>query len=116
MWVPVFLATVVSMFFTIQSMYLKYLSQEHIGFDPSTIAFNCAGIVGAIVLIIGVTWYWQYIETFNKTLFFIGFSQSIFDSLGNASIANSLSKGPAGPVAAIAYTSILLTAFEICRL
>ena len=81
--VPVAYSVLAAVACTIYDLILAHLTDEKIGFDPTTLSFNSSSVAFIPILISGVSWYWQ-MAPFNRILFIIGFNQSIIDALANA--------------------------------
>ena len=103
-------------FFVASGLFIKHLTSPKVGFDAMTISFSTSCFSSILILIIGGSWYWLEVETFNKRLFIIGFFGSIFDSCGKACIQKAYSSGPAGPVSAfVELNNVVLIIFEAIR-
>ena len=103
-------------FFILQSFNTKRATGKF-GFDARTLSFGSITTGSFILLIIGVSWYWQVVEPFNKKLLLWGTIASIIDSIAKALIQTAFSKGPVGSVAAISQLSnVLLVVFDALRL
>ena len=91
--------------FCVQAMWNKHMTSATVGFDATTLSIGASFVAGLIILVIAVSWYWQYMEQFDPRLFAFGFAASIFDSLGKAFILNAWAVGPAGIVGAFCELS-----------
>ena len=105
-WIPALFGVVTPMFFSTNGVLTKHLTSKEIGFDATNISFTSYLFVNIFLLILAIP-YWCLV-TFDQKLFWIGLFGSIINVLGLVSIQNALSKGPAGPVSAIAAVSCLL--------
>jgi drug/metabolite transporter (DMT)-like permease len=105
-WIPVIFGIVTPIAFTVSGMLTKHLSSERVGFDISTLAFTCYLVVNVVVLIIAIPYWSSY--GFSKYLFWMGLVGSIVNTLGIVCIQNAMSRGPGGPVSAIASVSCIL--------
>lgn len=103
-----------AVFFMVSAIFVNFLAQK--GFNSHTVTYNSAAYVCSLVLLVGISWYWQEHE-FNRYLFFMGLLQAVFDTLGKVCLANALCKGPAGPITAVEILStVMLTMYEALRL
>ena len=101
----------------IRSMFIKYLTQPSVGFEPYALSYGAMGFSGLISLLIGIFYYWSYIAEFNMYFFLIGFFASVFDTVGKAVLAQTFTIGPAGPILCFkSLESVILTIFECLRL
>ena len=116
-WVAVMFGFLTPCFFTASGLFIKHLTKPSVGFNPITISFSTSFIVSLFIMIAGVTWFWRYVENFQKDLFILGLFGSIFDTAGKACIQKAYSRGPAGPVAAfVEMNNVLLVIIESIRL
>ena len=85
-WIPVLFGFLTPVFFVTSGLFIKHLTAPHVGFDAITVSFATSCTTSIIVMILGVSWYWQEVDTFKRDLFVIGIFGSIFDSLGKACV------------------------------
>ena len=85
-WVAVLFGLLTPVFFVTSGLFIKHLTSPRVGFDAMTISFATSFFSSTLIIILGVTWFWQYKEVFNTRLFVIGIFGSIFDSVGKACI------------------------------
>jgi drug/metabolite transporter (DMT)-like permease len=115
-WVAVLFGLLTPVFFVTSGLFIKHLTSARVGFDAMTISFATSCFSSTLIMILGIAWFWQEVEVFNKKLFIIGIFGSIFDSVGKACIQKAYSKGPAGPVSAfVELNNVLLVVFEGLR-
>jgi len=115
-WIPVLYAILTPVMFSIQGLFIKHLTTPKMGFDASCITFGASSFVCTIIMIVGVSWYWQNYK-FDSYLFCVGLIGSIFDTVGIVSIQNAFSKGPAGLVAALgSCTALILVVMQAIKM
>ena len=115
-WVAVLFGLLTPVFFVTSGLFIKHLTSPRVGFDAMTISFATSFFSSTLIIILGVAWFWRYVEVFNTRLFVIGIFGSIFDSVGKACIQKAYSKGPAGPVSAfVELNNVFLVVFEAAR-
>lgn len=116
-YVAVVFGVITPLWMIANSLFIKHLTNESIGFNATTVSFSSSGFCCTIIIILGCAWYWQEVAEFRWKLFLIGFFSSIFDTCGKACILKAFSIGPAGPVAAfVELNNVLLVLFEGLRL
>ena len=115
-WIAVLFGILTPCFFVASALFIKHLTSPKVGFDAITVSFASSCTMSIVVIILGVTWYWKEVDTFNRRLFIIGFFGSIFDTCGKACIQRAYSTGPAGPVSAfVEMNNVVLVIFEAIR-
>ena len=73
-------------------------------------------MVGTLILILAVSWYWQEVETFEGALFGIGTIAAVLDCFGKACMIYAFSVGPAGVIGAfVTISNVLLIIVEAFR-
>lgn len=105
-WIPVLFGVVTPVFFTISGYLTKNLTEDRIGFDPSTLSFSAYFGVNTLILIFALI-YWNTV-TFSEYLFWLGMIGSIINTIGIVFMQNAVATGPAGPASALAAMSNLL--------
>ena len=85
-WIAVLFGILTPCFFVASALFIKHLTSPQVGFDAMTVSFATSCTMSIVVIILGVTWYWKEVDTFNRRLFIIGFFGSIFDTCGKACI------------------------------
>ena len=66
LYVPVFFAIITAFWFSINQIFLKHvLDPQKKYFDAATLSFSSGIVCNALVLLVGVFWYWRYVEEFN---------------------------------------------------
>mmetsp|Transcript_13938 Transcript_13938/g.23705 ORF Transcript_13938/g.23705 Transcript_13938/m.23705 type:complete len:227 (-) Transcript_13938:15-695(-) len=112
-WIPALFGVLTPVTFAIQGLFVKHLSDEKMKFDPSTLTFSTCQVVCTINLLVGLTYYWRFVEEFDGYLFLTGSLGSILDTAAITAVQTAFALGPAGPVAALAsINSIILTVIQ----
>lgn len=101
-WIPVLFGLVTPMTFCSNGILTKHITHPRIGFNASRLSFNVYFAVNLLIMIYAII-YWQN-NPFNSYLFWMGLVGSIINTLGIVCIQNALSRGPAGPISALAAT------------
>lgn len=115
-WIPVMFGVLMPVVFSIQALFIKHLSNERMGFDPTCITFGSSSLVCLLIVIVGISTYWKY-TPFDQYLFNVGLIGSIFNTIGIVAIQNAFAKGPAGPVAALgSCTALILLVMQAIKL
>jgi len=94
--------------FMAQIFFTKHVTKPDLNFDAMTLNYGMTVVVNTVVLLVGITWYWSFVEPFNRTLFLIGIFGSVFDCLGQTYVSVALSIGPAGPIISLVNLGALL--------
>lgn len=59
-WVPVLFGIITPFWMIANGLFVKHLTQEHIGFDAINVSFLSSGFGSIVIVIVGVSWYWRY--------------------------------------------------------
>ena len=115
-WIAILWGIFTPLFFILQSFNTKRAVKKF-GFQARTLSLGTTCTGSCVLLIIGVSWYWQAIEPFNRNLLLVGTLGSIIDSIAKALLQTAFSKGPIGSVAAISQlANVLLVIFDAIRI
>ena len=115
-WPAILLGFLTPCFFLTSALFNKHLTQPSVGFDATTMSIGTSFVSSTLVLILGVSWYWQSVEKFDATLFGVGIIASILDTVGKVFIQRAFANGPCGPVAAcVELNNVILVLIESAR-
>jgi drug/metabolite transporter (DMT)-like permease len=115
-WPAILLGFITPCVFCAQALYNKHVTAPHVGFDAATLSFGSSSIAGGLLTIVSAAWYFQYVVTWDPTLFWVGLGAAILDTIGKAFIQRAFAAGPAGIVGAfVEINNVLLVIIEAVR-
>lgn len=57
--VPVVFSLIAAVMFMVNSMFMKHLTQEKVGFEAYTVSYGTMGLTSVIILLVGIFYYWK---------------------------------------------------------
>ena len=80
---------------------MKMITSKY-NFHARTTSFGSTSFGSFIIFLVGICWYWAFVEPLDSKLFLIGMAGSILDAIAKSFIQTAFSRGPVGSVAALA--------------